>query len=113
MTRPLRWINRSGKTTAGGRLLLRGGIASPTTDAIDGQGFFGSVQFQFGSHPLAQSRGMREDDGANGVVVPLPGNRGVIERRPLFQRLGLDHLVVLSPADRFSEVDVAEVGFGG
>ena len=37
MTPPDQWTSRSGSTTAGGRLLRRGGSASPTVDAIDGQ----------------------------------------------------------------------------
>ncbi len=45
MTRPSRWINTSGSTTDGGKL-LRGGQTAPATAAIDGQspgfGFMGS-----------------------------------------------------------------------
>jgi hypothetical protein len=59
MTRPVRWINRSGSTMAGGRL-LRGRVTSLAIAAIDGQsvalGLAASKPMGIGERPLSMIR---------------------------------------------------------
>ena len=81
-------------------------------DAVNGQRGFRAVQFQFGSHALSQERGVGKDDRSHSVVLPFPGDCGVVESGALLHLLGVGRLVFLAPADGFPQVDVAEVGLG-